>query len=160
MYSSRSILVCGILAGIVVLCSGAGDTGSPASQPANWKVTDDPNWIGPTSWQRHHTLGPFVETKHGLGVKSATSKPAQSSKVDYYAARSTRSAGSSSSTGTGTTATASTTGTKSTSTAVKSERSSSSRSSRAESRHSSRSSRSSSHSSRSSSSSSHSSRSY
>ena len=109
MNPTRSILICGALAGILVLCAGAGDVGSAASQPANWKVTDDPNWIGPNSWERHFTLGSFAETSHGMDLKTPASKPAPEDN-DYYASRS-RSTSSSSS--------GSTTGTKSTSSSSK-----------------------------------------
>lgn len=46
---------------------------SAATQPA---ANDDPNWIGPNSWERRFTIPVFVETPKGMAVKVATTRPA------------------------------------------------------------------------------------
>lgn len=102
MNPMRSVLSLGVLAGILVTCTGAdtGNAGSPASQPAGSQMTDA-NYIGPTSWQRHFTIPKFVNTPRGVDLKMPTSRPADSAERDYYAARSTRSISTDSTSGSG-----------------------------------------------------------
>jgi hypothetical protein len=65
-----------LLAGVFVLVLGCLSpmlAQSVTTRPAD---NDDPNWIGPTSWERRFTIPSFVATPKGMTLKTVTTRPA------------------------------------------------------------------------------------
>ena len=95
MISRRVVWGMGVMGGCVLGTAGVGraaEVATPATAPAAVKIaadgtaavatqpdslvlSEDPNWIGPHSWQRHYTLPKFVETPAGMDLKPSIPKP-------------------------------------------------------------------------------------